>query len=114
MKLYHSTSTGRADAIDQTGFRDSAMGELVGVWLGPEAGQYGTEAIFEIDVPDDVAASYRVEYESDEPVDPSEWTPDEWFVPAAVLNTLPRHRFTDDEIDAVWAARHAQQPKEPS
>lgn len=105
MLLYHATQLKAADAIDADGFRGGyspGMAEVdeVVLWFSDHPAPFG-EVTFCIDVPNSVAADCRVEYDAD---DDPELGYNEYVIPAAVANSYPRRRLTDDEVASASIA----------
>ncbi len=99
MKLYHSTSASRAQAILADGFRDEAfMGVARGVFFAdrPLLPFDGVAASAEVTLEVMPSAALQDEWELIEEGRPED-AYREWLVPADVANTWPCRLLTEDE-----------------
>jgi hypothetical protein len=100
MKIYHSTSPANADSIEANGFCDTLSTYLTdsehnGVWVsdrpydGTEFRSDDEVAIFEIEADENAISPYEF-VEEGKPYR-------EWLMPAELLNTFLRQRFSPSQ-----------------
>ncbi len=113
IRLFHATSGEAATQIGRDGFEDRTGYYLTdttwtGVWVSDvpldendfDIKPSPTDAYFAIDADEARIAEF-------------EWIEEgktyrEWLIPAVLLNTFPRTRLTDQEVDEAWGARWAR------